>query len=298
LTTVVGDLTIPSDPVPGTPTTEITLAANLDPDPTRTTFSTVPTITAGTGQDFGDITAAADFTTSLTVNDSLGGSHDVTIAFFETGLNTWSYMAYVDAGETGGIAGEPFPILATAGTLAFDPANGTLDPLASTIPAATVSFTGAAAQTIEFDFGQGADDSGALTQVNAAFAVSDVQQNGNGSGMLVDFSIGTDGLVNGIYDNGETRTLGQVVLATFRAEGELERVGNNLWSANTLSGDPAVGVPGSGGRGRTQAFAVEMSNVDLETEFVRMIKSQKGYQAGARVVASVDEMLQELMQLG
>ena len=161
-----------------------------------------------------------------------------------------------------------------------------------------MTFTGAAAQTIEFELGQTAGDSGSMTQLaTPGFSVDDIQQNGNGSGFLIDFSIGNDGTVSGIYSNGESATMGQVVLATFRAEGELERAGNNLWAATIDSGEPAVGAAGTGGRGRTQAFAVEMSNVDLETEFVRMIKSQKGYQAGARVVSSVDELLQELMQL-
>ncbi len=292
LNTSVGDLTIPADPIPGSATTEITLAANLQGDPTRTTFHSA---TPGPAT-FGALSANSDFTTSMTINDSLGGSHDVTIAFYETPTGTWEYHAYVDGGEAGGTADVPLSI--GSGTLAFD-TDGELDATASTINPASVTFTGAAAQTIEFDFGQGADDTGSMTQfATGGFSVADVQQNGNGSGSLVDFSIGQDGLVSGIYNNGETRTLGQVVLATFRAEGELERVGNNLYAASTLSGEAAIGVAGTGGRGRTQAFAVELSNVDLETEFVRMIKAQKGYQAGARVVSNVDDMLQELMQLG
>ncbi len=295
LNTAVGDITIPADPIPGTATTEITLSANLQGDPTRTTFSTPTVVVPGTTT-FGTITADADFTTSMTVNDSLGGTHDVTIAFYETAAGTWTYKAFADAGETGGTADEPVEI--ATGTLAFD-TDGELTATGTTINPAAVTFTGAAAQTIAFDFGLATADSGSLTQfTTGGFSVNDVQQNGNGSGSLVDFSIGQDGLVSGIYSNGETRNLGQVVLATFRAEGELERVGNNLYAATTLSGEPAVGTAGSGGRGRTQAFAVELSNVDLETEFVRMIKSQKGYQAGARVVSSVDDMLQELMQLG
>jgi flagellar hook protein FlgE len=295
LNTAVGDLSIPADPIPGTATTEITLAANLQGDPSRVIFSTPTVVVPGTTT-FADISTDADFTSSMTVNDSLGGTHDVTVAFYETAAGTWTYSAFVDGAETGGTADEPVQI--GTGTLAFT-TNGQLDPLLSTINSAAVTFTGASAQTIAFDFGQTAADSGSMTQFSTGgFAVTDVQQNGNGSGALVDFSIGQDGLVSGIYNNGETRTLGQVVLATFRAEGELDRIGNNLYRATTLSGEAAVGTPGGGGRGRTQAFAVEMSNVDLETEFVRMIKSQKGYQAGARVVSGADDMLQELMQLG
>ncbi len=292
LNTAPGDLLIPTTPIPGVATTELTLSANLNPDIGRTVFSTPPVIAAG--DDFSVVTDAADFTTSMTVYDSLGGSHDVTVAYYETATGAWTYSAYVDAGETGGTEGEPLEI--GSGTVAFD-TSGNLDEPASTINPAAVTFTGAAAQTIAFDFGQ-ADGGGSLTQYDdGGFSVSDVQQNGNGSGSLIDFSIDRDGLVNGIYSNGESRTLGQVVLATFRAEGELERAGNNLFAATTLSGDPAIGVPGTGGRGRTQAFAVELSNVDLESEFVRMIKSQKGYQAGARVVSSADDMLQELIQI-
>ena len=128
LGTAVGDLNIPTAPLPATVTTEIGLTANLAPGTNGGVPSAPPVIAPGDGFDV--VTDAADFTTSMTVYDSLGQSHDLTVAFFETGSGAWTYSAYVDAGETGGTAGEPLEI--ATGTLAFD-TSGNLDPTASTV---------------------------------------------------------------------------------------------------------------------------------------------------------------------
>lgn len=292
LSTTVGNLTVPNGTLAGTATTEVALTASLSGE---TSFPTgVP---AAAPLTFADITnVAATVTTSTTVYDSLGNSHQVTLAYTKTATNTWEFRAYVDGGETTtGTAGEPE--LIGSGTLVFD-GNGDLDAAASTAPTGTpVTFLGANAQTIEYDFGLAAGDDGALTMRDSTpISVTDVDPNGNASGALSSFDIGPDGIVTGIYSNGATRTLGQVVVANFQGESYLRRAGNNLWQANPDSGEPAIGVPGTGGRGQTVGYALEMSNVDLEKQFVKLIQSQKGYQASTRIVSTADDMLQELLQ--
>ena len=111
------------------------------------------------------------------------------------------------------------------------------------------------------------------------------------------FDLNEDGNILGRYTNGEEIVLGQLAIATFDAEGGLERSGGNLFRATLASGDPALGVPGSGTRGSTLGYALERSNVDLEDEFVDMIQAQRSYQANAGVVSTADETLQELVQL-
>jgi len=294
LSTTVGDITIPTTTLAGTATTQVDITASLTADTNVVqplgTFPLAPT----TFDDISDDPYTV--TTSSTVYDSLGNSHDVTLTYTRTGANTWGFQAWVDGGEAGGTAGQPLEI--SQGVLEFT-STGALDTTASTAPTATaVTFTGAAAQSISFDMGlTTGGDGGAVTMRGAqSINVTDIVPDGNGSGSLASFDIGADGVVTGVYSNGESRTLGQVVVANFRGESYLARAGNNLWQATRESGEATVGEPGSGGRGQTISYALEMSNVDLEKQFVKLIQSQKGYQASTRVVSTADDMLQELIQ--
>ena len=290
LSTTVGDLIIPTDPVAGTATSSVAVTANLTADPNATVTPAGLVAPA----DFDAISTAANFTSSTVAYDSLGVAHDVTLAWTKTGGSTWEFTAWVDAGETGGASGTPVEI--SRGTLAFD-GNGDLTATTTAPTPTAVTFTGANAQTVAFDFGIAATDTGGITQLgSAASDMGDVDPNGNASGTLATFDIGQDGVVTGIYSNGATRSLGQVVLATFRGENFLTRAGHNTWQKSNESGEPVLGTPGQGGRGVTHSFALEMSNVDLEKQFVKLIQSQKGYQASTRVISAADDMLQELMQ--
>jgi flagellar hook protein FlgE len=109
--------------------------------------------------------------------------------------------------------------------------------------------------------------------------------------------IGQDGGVS--YDNGTTRvTAGYISLAKFPNQQALERLGSNTWTAGANAGAPQIGTPGAGGVfGITAAGAVEMSNVDLASEFTNMITAQRGFQANSRVISTADQMLQDLVSL-
>ena len=290
LGTTLTDLQIPNDPISGEATTEISMRANLAPTDGPYTSPPLAPI------NFSAVTAAASFTSSTTVYDSLGRPQEVTVAFYETSSGNWDFEAYVDAGTTGGTEGEP--LVVASGALEFD-GNGDLVPASSTSTGNAVTFTGASAQTMVFDLGIDAagGDTGLMTQVGLSSTVSEIDPNGIASGNLSYWDIATDGTVTGVYSNGTTQSLGQVVLANFRSESNLTRVGHNLYTATLESGEPVIGAAGSGGRGAVHGYALEMSNVDLENQFVKMIQSQKGYQASARVVSSVDDLLQELMQI-
>ena len=292
LSTSIGDLQIGGSPIAGTPTDEVTLQANLS---SKAADGTVPVPTPpATALTNADVAAAASFTTSTVVYDSLGAAHDVTLAYFKTATGDWDFKAYVDAGEAGGNPDELLEI--GTGDIVFN-TDGTLDTAATTVTSSAVTFDGAAAQTIAFDFGVATGDTGVLTQTAGDSTVTEIDPNGNGAGSLASFDIANDGEITGVYTNGETRTLGQVVLATFQSEQNLSRVGHNMYAATRDSGQAAIGTADSGGRGVVHGYALEMSNVDIEKQFVKMIQSQKGYQASARVVSSADELLQELMQI-
>ena len=128
-------------------------------------------------------------------------------------------------------------------------------------------------------------------QGNASVAIYAV--NGNRSGTLEDLNIGGDGTITGRYSNGRTRVLGQIPLAFFRNPAGLERVGGNLWVPSANSG-PFNGI---GAIGNMQGGALEMSNVDLASEFTEMITTQRGFQAASRTITVSDEMIQELVNL-
>jgi flagellar hook protein FlgE len=117
--------------------------------------------------------------------------------------------------------------------------------------------------------------------------------NGNGPGTLEDVSIGRDGVIMGRYSNGRSRMLGQIPVANFRNPEGLERVGNSLWVPSANSG-PFNGI---GTIGDLMGGALEMSNVDLASEFTDMIVTQRGFQAASRTISVSDEMIQELVNL-
>ena len=115
---------------------------------------------------------------------------------------------------------------------------------------------------------------------------------------MVTFSIGGDGVITGVYDNGRQQPLGQIALATFENPAGLMKVGSNQFAQTTNSGDfKTASQPGNDGSGVLIPGTLEMSNVDLAKQFTEMIITQRGFQANSRVVTTSDEILQELANL-
>lgn len=120
--------------------------------------------------------------------------------------------------------------------------------------------------------------------------------NGNTEGYLESFNISQTGEINGVYTNGEVRTLGQIALATFNNPEGLMKSGDNLFQVSNNSGQPNFGIAGDA-RGVLMSSTLEMSNVDLAEEFTEMIVAQRGFQANTRIITTSDEILQELVNL-
>ncbi len=120
---------------------------------------------------------------------------------------------------------------------------------------------------------------------------------GNAAGNLSGFSLQTDGKIYGVYSNGDTKLLGQIAVATFANPSGLEAVGNSMFAATLNSGEfDGIGVDITE-VGKFSVGALEMSNVDLATEFTNMITTQRGFQANSRVITTSDTMLEELVNL-
>jgi flagellar hook protein FlgE len=114
---------------------------------------------------------------------------------------------------------------------------------------------------------------------------------------LSDFTITSDGTIEGSFSNNQTLALGRIALANFANPQGLKEVGQNSYETTLSSGAPVVGTAGSGGRGTITGGSLEQSNVDIATEFSSMIITQRGYQANARVVTTFDQLTQSAINM-
>jgi flagellar hook protein FlgE len=144
--------------------------------------------------------------------------------------------------------------------------------------------------------GTGGEHDG-LTGFSAPFTAIAKNQDGYGMGMLDKISIDEQGTITGIFTNGISRTLAQVILADFNNQGGLLKSGDTLFLASANSGDPVKGVAGATINASISSGALESSNVDLAQEFTDVIIAQRGFQANARVISTSDQMLNELVNL-
>jgi flagellar hook protein FlgE len=136
-----------------------------------------------------------------------------------------------------------------------------------------------------------------LTQLASASATSSALADGYGSGSLMSYTIGTDGVITGSFSNGQTSALGQIALANFANAQGLERVGNNNFSTSLASGAAIIGAPGTGGLGEVEGGSLETSNVDIATEFSALIVAQRDYEANARTVTTFDQVTQDTINM-
>lgn len=290
MNTSVGDLVVNQGTVPAAATTQIRMAVNLnaeEPAPAGGFVQATPG-------------ATSNFSTNVTVYDSLGMAHEVTVYFVKTATpGQWDWHALVDSAEVGGVAGTTTE--GQSGTLTFT-TNGALDTETSSVP--NWNFVNATAnQTIAWDFGTSMTTDGdpdgldGTTQFASPEATIGLTQNGYGAGSIAGISIAQDGTVMGIFSNGQERALGQVVTADFANVNGLERAGEGLWIQTLASGEALVGPADTAGRGGIVSGALEQANVDLGTEFVNLITYQRGFQANSRVITTADEMYGELVNI-
>jgi len=250
-------------------------------------------------------TATDSVTTQMRIYDSIGGAHDVTLKAFN---RTAPAAAGSPAGATAswdwevyeGIPGTPGATLlgssATASNskLFFDGNGkqisglpvGSLNKI-TVAPGAGQSFT---SFSVNLDFSN-------ISQLTGTSQLNGIEQNGFPQGGLQSYSIGQDGVITGIFTNGLTRPIAQVAMANFSNPLGLERNGSNQFLSTDNSGYPIIGAPRSGSRGIVSTGFLEQSNVDISNEFTDLIVTQRGFQANTKIVTTVDEMLQDLINM-
>jgi flagellar hook protein FlgE len=223
-----------------------------------------------------------NYSTALSVYDTLGVAHTMTMYFQRASAGgPWNVYGTMD-----GATPQAFP-----STLSFN-TSGTLTTAMPLVLPSWALTTGAATP-----WSPGSMDFAGTTQYGSSSSVDRLTQGGYTTGSLTGLSVAGDGVVQGRYSNGQSRNLGQVVLATFANPNGLQSLGNNQWALTSDSGPELVSAPGTGSRGVLQSASVEESNVDLTKQLVDMITQQRNYQANAQTIKTQDQILQTLVNL-
>ncbi|MGC8513176.1 MAG: flagellar hook protein FlgE [Acidimicrobiales bacterium] len=290
-----GPLTIPtSTTMPATATTQMTLGGNL---PAWSSTST-------------------PITTTINAYDSLGNAVPVTFTFTPgTTANTWTVQGTVP--NPTNPTGTPTNLWTTPPTITFGPspagqitaitgattnADGSMSlqvptPAGYAFPSSSsgsTSGTGTSNWTINFP---SPSSPGAVTQYSGQQSLSVTGVDGYSAGTLSGYSIGSDGVIEGSFSNGETLAIGQIALAQFSNPGGLNSQGNLMYTQSSNSGQPIVGAAGTGGLGSLVGGALEGSNVNLSSQLTDLIVAQEAYQANTKVVSTTAANLNALAQM-
>ncbi len=268
-----------------------------------------------------------DFQITIPASDSKGGQRSIAYSFIKTANpNEWRAEVHVipasdiENGSTPSngilksglvlftqdgrldVDGMKAAEIATPGTMLFaDPSVASI-----TLGASDPATVGTAAapqwrdslgidnQTITFDLSASA---GGLTQYDSDSIVQAVTTNGTAFGNLSNIEIDDEGYITAIFDNGVTRRVAQVALATFTSADSLAVANANAYRVSQGSGTYNLKAPGTGGAGLIGASQLEASTVDLSLEFTGLITTQRAYSASSKIITTADEMLAELISI-
>lgn len=232
----------------------------------------------------------SEATLSTVIYDGQGKSHTLVLTFSRTDQDQWTVSSAQLAGNPD--ATPPIPATDLDGTgldITFDNDGNLVGP-------ASLDLSGVFPNTNGDDLAITVDLS-ALTQFGGSTTARASEQNGSASGRLVGFGFDPEGRLLLAFSNGEERVAAQLALGTVTNPDGLEPVGDNLLAANLASGAVSFGRAGEEINTQVIAGALELSNVDVATEFTDMIVTQRGFQAAARVITTSDELLQETVNL-
>ena len=255
---------------------------------------------------------------TLPIFDSLGASHTLSVTYTMTAPNTWSYSVTIPTADLAPTPAAPVPPNTTvaSGTLNFS-SSGVLTSTEPTGGTATVAPSAGIALTIPPVFPPVAPAAGVqstladgaaamtgltwslvtagtptITQTATASSTSATSTNGFASGTLTTYAVQPDGTIDGTFTSGQTLALGQVAVASFSNTQGLVDVGNNNYQPSAASGAAVIGVAGTGGRGTVTGGSVEQSNVNIATEFAKLIVAQQAYSANAKSITTFNQVSQ------
>ncbi|MFC3913459.1 flagellar hook protein FlgE [Pseudaeromonas sharmana] len=270
---VIGDLKVTAANVPAKASTKVDFVANLKADASK-----VDTTAAGYTFDPNDA-SSYNFSQSGKLFDSLGVEHTLTHYFVKTGDNTWRTHYYVDGKpvQSGGADQVQDLVFNADGSLQSPTGNVTLN----------LSPAGANPMAVELNVS-------GLSQYASDFNVSRNQSDGYTAGDMTGVRIEQDGSLMAVFSNGQSLLQGQIVMANFANASGLQQGDNTTWTQTFSSGQPTLGVPGTGTLGSLTSGSYEGSNVDLTGELVNLMTAQRNYQANAKSISAADKMTQVL----
>jgi len=233
------------------------------------------------------------FSSAVQIFDSLGNAHDLVVQYTKVGTNTWN----IEVND---------PVLASTGIVSgtVTPANRSIvfngdgTPATITFPPIAITgwTTGAVNSTVTTSVGT-VNQTDGITQFAGQFSLNSVDQDGARYGGFVGVSIGDDGIVTALFDNGEQLQVYQLPIVMFANPNGLEARNGNAYAQTDQSGDIILQQANAGGAGVVASSALESSNVDLAEEFTKMITTQRAYSASARIITTADDMLEELIRI-
>lgn len=312
-------------------TTEVAITGNLNagastafPTSTSPAYASLAalntaTIKAGSSAADGAITYSilneiAEFRSTVEVFDSLGEAHSVNLFFFKTETNQYTVQAYVNAEEVSnsasGSTGLP-RLISTSSTGAGSPTTGMVlnfnsdGSLNTTTSTATLASSilwsnGSTPETTTVGATNAADinfDMSGFTQFSSASNATAITQDGKGVGTVGSISISKNGEIFAILSNGQSSVIGTIGLVNFSNPEGLTRIGGNLLQQSPDSGEPIVGRPDSGTFGTIESGRIELSTVDIADQFVKLITLQRGFQANSRIITTINQLLNDIIQL-
>ncbi|MFN2348523.1 MAG: flagellar hook protein FlgE [Thioalkalivibrio sp.] len=277
-TGALADLQLSTSEAPPSATTAVQALVNLRAD--MEPIDRFDAVTNPTGIAFDiDDPNSFNYSTSLTVYDSLGQARTATMYFSNLDSLEWEARVAIDGTEVG-----------TPVTLEYNDDGTLLNPAT---PSAFGPFTppnGAADMNIEFDFTR-------ITQYGNNFNVTGLSQNGFTTGRLNSIDIDPSGVVFARFTNGQSQALGKVALANFANPQGLQQLGDNAWGEAFGAGDVILGEADTGNFGLIQSGGLEASNVDIAQQLVKLITAQRNFQANAQVITTADAVTQTIINI-
>jgi flagellar hook protein FlgE len=287
-------------------TSNVTLSANLPATPTS-----------------GTATSTSPLSSQITVYDALGTAHPVTLNWSQstTNPNTWTVEVNVPNADTTATNGTPATVDAGSADVTFGAASGNAVPegtigliaapadgdTGTVVPStftsgqpATLQFTtnfGSGNQTITLNLGTYGGTAGVTQFAGNSYSLLGLTQDGVPPGSFSGLTTQANGDVIVNYNNGQTRTVGQIPLVTFNSPNSLQSQNGQSFTATPSSGSPLAEAASTGGAGNLVIGSVEGSNVDIATEFSNLIVAQQAYSSNAKVVTTANTMLQVTLQM-
>ena len=232
------------------------------------------------------------FHAPVQVVDSKGVSHALDLTFTKQADGTYQVSGSLDGNAA---------TISAPSVLTFD-SNGVLltPPTLSVVPDQTM-LNGATLPSINVNLFKtnpdGSQGNANITNFAVTSGVAATQQDGFGAGSLTGLSISAnDGIISAVFSNGQMKPIAQFALAVFNSQDGLARLGANNFGETAGSGQASIGAAGSGGRGTVAGSALEQSNVDLAGEFTDLIVAQRSFQANSKVIQTISQTLQDLIQ--